>query len=277
MITDIQTNKLFLADCLPNKQPKFFTRFEKVLSECKINFEFLPNCKDIWAVDFMPIQVSKDLFVQFIYDPDYLQDYPWKETISDVDYICKEIKLTTQKSNLIVDGGNVIRADDKVIMCDKVFVANNHLPKNELINQLEKLYEVDKLYFLPWDTDDCIGHADGMVRFIGGNKVLINDYYFDKDYKRSFMTALNKTGLDWDEFPYYPPNSKNEISAKGLYLNYLQMEQAVIVPTFKTKYDEKAMRKFEQIFKGQTIVSVDSNEIAEEGGVLNCISWNIKV
>ncbi len=47
------------------------------------------------------------------------------------------------------------------------------------------------------------------------------------------------------------------------------------MPTFKTKHDEQAIKVFEKVFKGQTIATVDSNELAEEGGILNCITWNI--
>lgn len=71
MIIDHETNSLYLADCLPTLQPKFFQRFEKVLNDCKIKFQFLRDTKDIWAVDFMPIQISKDKFLQFTYNPDY--------------------------------------------------------------------------------------------------------------------------------------------------------------------------------------------------------------
>lgn len=53
------------------------------------------------------------------------------------------------------------------------------------------------------------------------------------------------------------------------------MKQAVIVPTFKTKYDDKAIKVFEDVFKEQTIKTVESNELADEGGILNCITWNI--
>jgi agmatine deiminase len=42
------------------------------------------------------------------------------------------------------------------------------------------------------------------------------------------------------------------------------------------KEDDIAMRKFEQLFAGQTIRTIDSNDIADEGGILNCITWNIK-
>lgn len=278
MLTDSQTNKLFLADCLPNKQPKFFERFEKVLSNCSISFQFLPHTKDIWAVDYMPVQISKDEFVQFTYYPDYLQSKKYRKTISDVDTICKSINLTVKKSSLLVDGGNVIRAMDKVIMCDKVFNENDHLTEKELIKQLKLLLQVDKLYFVPWDKMDFTGHSDGMVRFIDSNTVLINDYSKeDPEFQKLFKISLRKAGLNWIELPYNPPNDPTFISARGNYLNYLQMQQAIIIPTFNTKYDDKAVQIIEQAFKGQTIATVDSNELADEGGIVNCITWNIAV
>lgn len=278
MITDFQTNKLFLADCLATKQPKFFLRFEKVLKDCGIVFQFIPNTKDIWAVDFMPIQISKDKFVQFIYNPDYLQDEEDQKTISDVDGISETLNLTTIKSKLIVDGGNVIRASDKVIMCDKVFEENKHIPEKDIIKELRDLFLVDKLFFVPWDENDFTGHADGMVRFIDNDTVLINDYSNEEpEYQRCFRMSLHNAGFDWVEMPYNPPNDPTYVSAKGTYLNFLQMKQAIIMPTFKSKDDDKAYKVLEQVFKGETIMTIDSNELAKEGGILNCITWNILV
>lgn len=63
MITDRQTNFLYLADSLPKKYPNFYERFEKVLIKSNIKFNLLPNTKDVWAVDYMPIQTDlKNLF-----------------------------------------------------------------------------------------------------------------------------------------------------------------------------------------------------------------------
>lgn len=277
MITDSKTNFVYLADCLPKKYPDFFQRFKKVLIDSGIEFHFLPNTNDIWAVDFMPIQIRKDQFVQFTYNPDYLQTKKYINTISDVDSICKVINLTTQKSKLIVDGGNVSRTADKVIMCDKVFHENKNLPEKEIIKELQQLFQVDNLYFVPWDINDFTGHSDGMVRFIDKNTVLINDYSKeDIRFQRSFRMSLHNAGLDYMELPYHPPNDPTLTSARGLYLNYLQMEQAIIVPTFNTKHDEEALRILEQIFKGQTINTIECNDLADQGGILNCITWNIK-
>jgi agmatine deiminase len=222
MIQDSKTNKLFLADCLPRKQPSFFSRFEKVLKECNINFQLLPNTKDIWAVDFMPVQIAKDKFVRFTYNPDYLQPKKCQKTISDVDSICKAINLTTTKSKLIVDGGNVSRTTDKVIMCDKVFHENKHISERNLIKQLKDIFQIDKLFFVPWDINDFTGHADGMVRFINNNTVLINDYSKENaEFQRCFRMSLHNAGLDWVELPYNPPNDPTLTTARGLYLNKL--------------------------------------------------------
>ncbi len=52
------------------------------------------------------------------------------------------------------------------------------------------------------------------------------------------------------------------------------MQNTVVIPTFGIKEDEIAVRQFEELFKGQTIATIDSNEIADNGGILNCITWN---
>ena len=97
MISDSQTNTLYLADSLPEKHPTFFAAFQGVLEKCGISFLMLPNTKDVWAVDYMPVQVTLDKFIQFVYNPDYLRRKKWINTISDVDSICNAIE--TQRTD----------------------------------------------------------------------------------------------------------------------------------------------------------------------------------
>ncbi len=278
MITDSQTTLLWLADCLPTnpKYSTFFKRFKKVLNSLNIPFGLLPHTKDIWAVDYMPIQIAADKFVQFNYDPDYLQTPDFRETISDVDAICKTINLHPKKCNLKVDGGNVIRASDKILMTEKVFNENKHLSKKEVTKQLKEVFEVYKIFFIPYEDDDEIGHIDGMIRFIDDNTVLINDYNFDKsDYPKALKTSLQNAGIEWVELPYNPVYDTESVSARGFYINYLQMSQGIIMPTFNLTTDDIALKKMQEVFKGQAIATIDSREVAKEGGVLNCITWNI--
>lgn len=276
MITDEQTNYLYLADSLPKKYPQFYQHFEEVLSKLSISIDLLPGTKDIWARDYMPIQVNADKFVQFIYDPDYLQSKQWQKTISDTDAICSSISIAPVKSTIKVDGGNVVRASNKVIMSDKVFSENPHIPEKQLVKALQEHFEVEQIVIIPTDSSDKIGHADGMVRFLDDRAVLINDYSKEKSqFQRDFRMALHNAGLDWVEIPYNPYNNKKLIQANGIYINYLQMKGVIVLPVFGMKEDEQVVSLFEGLYPATSLATVKSNDIAEHGGVLNCSTWNI--
>ena len=222
MIKDNETNFLWLADSLPKKFPDFYKRFEKVLIEYKVEFNLLPNTKDIWAVDYMPVQIYKNNFVQFIYYPDYLRSIKWQKTISDTGAICKSINIKPSKSEIIIDGGNVIRASDKVIMCEKVFIENPRYKRNELITMLELLFVVDKIIFIPTYPKDEFGHADGIIRNIDNQTVLINESS-PKDSKQEIefgellRSILRKNNLRYHELAYNPFNNKSDLQANGTY------------------------------------------------------------
>ena len=277
MIADNQTNHLYLADSLPKKYPVFYNQFKTKLIDNNIDFTLLPKTKDIWAVDYMPIQIDEDNFVQFVYNPNYLRDtIKWRNTISDVDLICKEINLTRNKSNIILDGGNVVRTTDKVIMCNKIFIENPSRKERDLIKELKTLFLVDDIIFIPTDSHDRFGHADGMVRFYNNNTVLINDYSKeDINFQLRFRLSLHNAGLNYIEIPYNPYGNNKSINANGSYINFLQMQCIIFIPIFDFEEDKAVIKQFKDLYQGQKIVLVNCNDIANDGGVLNCISWNI--
>jgi len=277
MIQDAQTNFLYLADSLNQKKYLLFLeRFENVLRENSIHYEFLKGTRDIWAVDYMPVQLQKDKFFQFKYDPDYLKYKKYENTKSDGNAICESIDIKSSKSDIVLDGGNVVRSANKVIMTNKVFSENPYIPEKQLILNLKSLFDVDKIVFIPVEKSDFIGHADGMVRFINEDKVFINKYS-DKDrkFERVLKDCLYNADLDWVEMPYNPYKNDTNLSAKGIYINYLQMKDVIILPTFGLPEDDEALGIVKEYFKDYTISTINCEEIAAEGGVLNCISWDI--
>lgn len=277
MIPDSQTNTLFLADTLPKRQPVFWERLEKVLQQYQIPFHWVPATKDIWAVDFMPVQVNENKLLQFTYEPDYLKPQKYHHLVTDVNEVCELMSLKTIKSDIVLDGGNVSKYKNTVVMCDKVFHENPHYHPKDLIAQLKSLLEIEHLHFIPWDINDFTGHADGMLRFIDEQTVLINDYAKeDKKFQLEFLKFINNTGLNTIEMPYHPPDDATYTSAAGLYLNYLEMEQAVLFPIFESKHDEKALQVMQQVVKNKPVVPIICHELAQYGGIINCITWNIK-
>lgn len=277
MIPDQETNHLYLADTLPVKHPDFFKQFEQLLKDLGIRYSQLPGTKDIWARDYMPIQIAANQFVQFVYNPDYLQSKKWQKTISDIDSIYTALDLKPKKSLIVLDGGNVVRSANKVIMCDKVFKENKQFSEKHLIDELYQLLQVDQLIFIPTHPKEFTGHADGMVRFLDESTVLINDLSKEKpEFQLRFRLALHNAGLEWIGIPYNPYSNTKYDQANGVYINYLQMANTLILPTFDICEDDAVVKQFEELFMGHKIATIDSNVIADEGGILNCITWNIK-
>jgi len=276
MIRDNQTNFLYIADTLSQKFPAFYNEFVTKLKNAGIECHILPGTKDVWAVDYMPIQVAENKFVRFTYKPDYLiSTKKWAKTISDVDAICEKIGIKTTKSDIVIDGGNIAKWDDKVLMTTKVFIENKKYGELKLIEELKNLLEVDEIYFVPVEDNDWLGHIDGLARFIDSRTVLVNDYTEkEKPKKLNFFMALYNSKIDWIEFPYNHTNKDPDI-AEGLYLNYLEMEEAIILPVFGIDTDKIAIEKAKTIFN-KKIIAVNSNEPAQKTGLINCLTWNIK-
>jgi len=86
---------------------------------------------------------------------------------------------------------------------------------------------------------------------------------------------LKKSGLDYEEIPWF--ETKNSKSAVGIYVNYLEIDKLIIFPIFEeNETDAEALAVMKTLFKDREIVPIQINDIAREGGLMNCISWTIK-
>lgn len=285
MITDSETNMLYLADTLPIEYTEFYQLFEELFEgpffKKTIELKFLTGTKDIWAVDYMPIQITKEKFVRFKYDPDYLHCNDMEHLITNAKNVSETIGFSSKYSSLKVEGGNVIKGKNKVIMCDKVLKDNIAWNKSQkqIIDELINCFEVEEIIFIPTHPEDFIGHADGMIRFIDDDNVIINDLKSDYKYFGDYLISiLKKHNLNFKEIPCNIQNPKDKWDARGIYINYLQMKDVIFAPQYKgnfKKEDERAIKVLTDIFPKSKIIPVICNSIAKDGGVLNCISWNI--
>jgi agmatine deiminase len=264
----------------------------------EIPYGFLPGTKDVWAKDYMPIQITHDKFVQFIYDPAYLKE----ETIFEGEYgppedfdgtfeylktdptaVCEMLGIETYKSKLVIDGGNVIKWTNKAILSSRIYKENPDFSKNELHALIKKELEIEELIIVPEPPYDYTGHADGIIRFIDENRVFINDLSeYSKTYQSKLLKALAKANLEYIELPIETIRGEYGFMPViyGLYINYLEMEQGIIVPSFMDRNGFvtgfEVWPIFEQVFPNKQIIFVESSEIAANDGILNYISWAIK-
>ena len=108
MIENKNTNIVYLSNLLQTDErfEKTCNHLKQVLEKRNIKYKFLKSTKDIWCRDYMPIQVDKDKFIQFRYEPSYLKNDIQLQ--SDPKIVCKANKIEPEFSSINLDGGNVV-------------------------------------------------------------------------------------------------------------------------------------------------------------------------
>lgn len=261
------------------KSPEYskdFSNLQKVLNAYGIDYDFLENTKDIWCRDYMPVKRPDGKFVQFRYEPRYLDEKP--ELRTDPNEVTKGMGLEIIPCPLNVDGGNIERLGNKVIMTDRVFEENKGLTEYEIRQKLEEVLQ-SKVYFMKayHESTDFTGHIDGMMRFKDSEILLGNDRSNDFKYiQQGVDRLLNACGLKYIDVPYFiPKESEGPESAIGLYINFLKVGNLILIPKFEMEgdKDQEALEFFKAQFPDCEIEAVNINAIAKRGGLLNCVSW----
>lgn len=269
---------VYMSEILKKKYPDTCNRLISILEKHKVKYSFLKATKDIWCRDYMPVQTPSGKLIQFTYDPSYLRDNKeWEDSRSDVKEVCRLNNIEALFSDINLDGGNVLICDGRAIISDRVFSENPDRDKDEIVKELGQLLECE-IIIIPAENDDMTGHADGMVRFVNRNIILGNNLEAEYKYWRERMQkVIEKYNLKYINMPFFvPKDSKHPLSAVGVYVNYLEVDNLIVLPVFgKEEEDNQAITIIKEAFPGKAVETIDYNDVAYEGGLLNCTTWII--
>jgi agmatine/peptidylarginine deiminase len=226
---------------------------------------------DIWMRDFSPVHPNK--MVQFVYDR------PNEKSIQDsFKYFAKENGLKFTQSRLKVDGGNVVdNGEGKIILTEKIFDRNSHLTEKQIAKELKKLLGATDIAFIPMD-EEYLGHSDGMVMFVGKNKLLVNHDPEEPALKKEVISYL-KTGLPNIEIVEIEGAGYGEkygayASACGIYVNAVVTNNYIYAPTFGTPKDKKAIKTIKEN-TDKNVITVNAEDVCCLGGSVRCLSWQL--
>jgi len=269
---------VYLSALLKTRYPETCESLIRILEKYHVKYGFLEGTKDIWCRDYMPIQTKSGKFIQFKYEPSYLRkDNGWDESRSDVEEVCRLNNIDAEPSNINLDGGNVLICGDRAIISDRVFSENQDWNRENLVSELKKQLECEEIIIIPAQNSDMTGHADGMVRFVDRNTILGNDLTTELKYWREGMQkVIEEKGLKYINVPFFEPKDrKNPLSAVGVYVNYLEVNNLIILPVFGRDEDEQVICIIKGVFPDRNIETIDYSDVAKEGGLLNCTTWVI--
>ena len=130
-----------------------------------------------------------------------------------------------------------------------------------------------EIILIPQDRYDECGHADGMVRYIGGNDVLINCYWnIDANLYDQVKDVLSRH-FHVETLYFNIPRCCKYVWAD---INFLQVGKCIFVPGLGIKEDQLAMEQIQSYYPNNKVILIDGcMDLVREGGALNCISWNI--
>jgi agmatine/peptidylarginine deiminase len=269
---------VYLSEILKKKYPDTCNKLISILEKHNVEYSFLKATKDIWCRDYMPVQTPSGKLIQFTYDPSYLRgNKEWEDSRSDVKEVCRLNNIEALFSDINLDGGNVLICDGRAIISDRIFSENPNRDKDELVMELSKLLDCE-IIIIPAENDDMTGHADGMVRFVNKNTILGNNLEEEYKYWREGMQkVIDKYNLNYINMPFFlPKDSKHPLSAVGIYVNYLEVNNLIVLPVFGRDEDKQAIDVMQKTFPNKVIETIDYNDVALEGGLLNCTTWVIK-
>lgn len=284
MITDQETNFVYFTEQLLEKG--FKTEYNKIVSileKYNVGHGLLKGTKDIWCRDYMPIQVDENKFLQFKYEPWYLNDTEDNKKLkSDPKEVCRINKLEPFFSEINLDGGNVIKWKDKVILTDRIYDENEGYGNEKIHKELEDLFE-SEVIIIPQIKSDITGHADGLVRFYNSTTILVNELEREVKYwQKGIRKSITKNSFNIIEIPWFEDKKSKykdfKESAIGLYINFLEVGNLIIIPKFEIddNRDNETYKIFKKQYPDRIIEQVEINEIAKFGGLLNCMTWNIR-
>jgi agmatine/peptidylarginine deiminase len=167
-------------------------------------------------------------------------------------------------------------------MTDKVFQENGKAKYAPDFIQYITESLGSEILFLPWHCDnsndsnaDVYGHADGLVHWTGDNRVLMSNHRdFDPEEADDIRWRLEAVGFEVTEMLFDVPNPNKDYN--WAYINYLEVGDKIIVPTFGIPEDKQALRYIKAANPDSIVRGFRMREIARNGGALHCITWNIK-
>ena len=269
---------VFMSELLMEKHTETCKRLIGILEKHNIKFAFIKGTNDIWCRDYMPIQTESGKLIQFKYDPSYLRGKPeWEALRSDVRVIRDLNGLKVQESKINLDGGNVLICNGRAIISKRVFSENPDLDEDFIKTELTKLLECE-IIFIPDQKSDFTGHADGMVRFVDRDTILGNNLAAEYDnWRKPMLEILNSNKLSYIDVPFFKPeyDRKHPLSAIGIYVNYLEVNNLIVMPEFGRDEDNEAYAIIQKAFPDRVVEKINYNDVALEGGLLNCSTWVI--
>jgi agmatine deiminase len=200
----------------------------------------------------------------------------------------KALNLPVYHPGIVMEGGSVEFNGAGTLLTSTCCLLNPnrnpHLNREQIETYLRDYYGVEQILWVNEGIvgDDTDGHIDDTVRFVNEDTVItvIEEDRADENYQLlqdnlaelKKMRLLNGKQLQIIELPMPEKVIYEDQRLPASYANFYIANESVIVPTFRSDRDERALRIIEECWPGRRVVGIDSTDIIWGLGSFHCLS-----
>jgi agmatine deiminase len=202
--------------------------------------------------------------------------------------IGKHFDIPVYHPGIIMEGGSVEFNGTGTILTSTSCLLNpnrnNHLNRDQIENYLFDYYGANQVLWVEEGIvgDDTDGHIDDTIRFVNEDTVLtvVESNTNDENYsilqdnlaQLKKMRLLNGKQLNIVELPMPEAVIYEDQRLPASYANFYISNKYVIVPTFRSAMDDKALSIIAEAYKNREVVGIDSTDIIWGLGSFHCLS-----
>jgi len=202
--------------------------------------------------------------------------------------IAEHFDLPVYHPGIVMEGGSVDFNGKGTVLTTTACLLNKnrnpHLNQQQIESYLQNYYGVEQVLWLGDGIvgDDTDGHIDDITRFVNQDTVVtvVEEDKNDENYHilqenlatLKTMRLLNGKQLNIVELPMPDAVVYDDQRLPASYANFYIGNAAVVVPTYRSKNDDKALDILQQCFPDRKVVGIDSTDIIWGLGSFHCLS-----
>jgi len=263
---------------------KYFAEDARLIFiEFETNDTWARDCSALTILDVKEIKLLDFKFNAWGGKFDSQKDNLMSRSISNI----YSAKLET--IDFVLEGGAVESNGDGFILTTSACMLNKnrnpHLSKEQITQKLNGFFGSTEILYLNHGYlagDDTDSHIDTLARFISKDSIMYvkcedsNDEHFNE--LKLMEDELKNFAKLYDFKLIALPMSEAVIfedeRLPATYANFLFVNGAVIVPTYRVKQDAQALEIFRDTFKDREIVGVNCRTLIKQHGSLHCVTMN---
>jgi agmatine deiminase len=202
------------------------------------------------------------------------------------------LPLTT--IDLILEGGSIeVDGEGSLLTTERCLLSparNPHLDRHQIERRLAEAFGLTRILWLRHGHltgDDTDSHIDTLARYCDPYTIAYvacddpgDEHHDDLKRMEAELRALRDhrgelyrlIPLPWPAAKYDPEDGRRLAAS---YANFLIINGAVLVPTYRDTADAEALRRLQQCFPGREVIGIDCLPLIRQNGSLHCITMQL--